>query len=98
MVSSLLAGNRFPSLINELMPEELPQAKTPTSKNPAGFTEWRSVSFRNRGRLQIGTGADFTSEYPAGINRIRSVRRVQGRFDAVLQFSSEDSAADPQTR
>src|SRR6266478_8603885 len=41
MVSSLLAGIRFPSLINEglddLSPEGLTQTKTPTSKNPTGF-------------------------------------------------------------
>ena len=52
------------------MPEGLTQTKTPTSKNPAGFkSECRPVSFRNRGRLQIGTVAGFKSEYPAGINR-----------------------------
>src|SRR5207244_12040252 len=52
------------------MPEGLTQTKTPTSKNPAGFqSECRPVSFRNRGRLQIGTMAGFKSEYPAGINR-----------------------------
>ena len=52
------------------MPEGLTQTKTPNSKKPAGFkSECRPVSFRNRGRLQIGTGAGFTSEYPAGINR-----------------------------
>ena len=52
------------------MPEGLTQTKTPTSKTPAGFkSECRPVSFRNRGRLQIGTVAGFKSEYPAGINR-----------------------------
>jgi hypothetical protein len=52
------------------MPEGLTQTKTPTSKTPAGFkSECRPVSFRNGGRLQIGTLAGFTSEYPAGINR-----------------------------
>ncbi|MGX1378871.1 hypothetical protein AB7M66_000001, partial [Bradyrhizobium japonicum] len=52
------------------MPEGLTQTKTPTSKNPAGFkSECRPVSFRNRGRLQIGTMAGFKSEYLAGINR-----------------------------
>jgi hypothetical protein len=52
------------------MPEGLTQTKTLTSKYPAGFkSECRPVSFRNRGRLQIGTVAGFTSEYPAGINR-----------------------------
>ena len=52
------------------MPEGLTQTKTPTSKNPAGFkSECRPVSFRNRGRIQIGTVAGFKSEYPAGINR-----------------------------
>ena len=52
------------------MPEGLTQTKTPTSKDPAGFkSECRPVSFRNRGRLQIGTMAGFKSEYPAGINR-----------------------------
>lgn len=50
------------------MPEGLTQTETPPS--PAGFrSECRPVSFRNRGRLQIGTVAGFTSEYPAGINR-----------------------------
>jgi hypothetical protein len=52
------------------MPEGLTQTKTPTSKKPAGFkSEYRPISFRNRGRLQIGTVAGFKSEYPAGINR-----------------------------
>ena len=52
------------------MPEGLTQTKPPTSKTPAGFkSECRPVSFRNGGRLQIGTVAGFTSEYPAGINR-----------------------------
>src|SRR3954454_5423166 len=52
------------------MPEGLTQTKTPTSKTPAGFkSECRPVSFRNGGRLQIGTMAGFKSEYPAEINR-----------------------------
>jgi hypothetical protein len=52
------------------MPEGLTQTKTPTSKTPAGFkSECRPVSFRNRGRLQIGTVAGFKSEYPVGIHR-----------------------------
>jgi hypothetical protein len=52
------------------MPEGLTQTKTPTSKKPAGFkSECWPISFRNRGRLQIGTVAGFKSEYPAGINR-----------------------------
>lgn len=60
------------------MPEGLTQTKTPTSKDPAGFkSECRPVSFRNRGRLQIGTMAGFKSEYPAGINR-NPHRRVAG--------------------
>ena len=45
------------------MPEGLTQTKTPT------FSEtWPEID-RNAGRLQIGTAAGFTSEYPAGINR-----------------------------
>ena len=68
------------------MPEGLTQTKTPTSKNPAGFkSECRPVSFRNRGRLQIGTVAGFRSEYPAGINRnphptasMQNLRRSDG--------------------
>ena len=45
------------------MPEGLTQTKTPT------FSETRPEIDRNGGRLQIGTVAGFTSEYPAGINR-----------------------------
>lgn len=61
------------------MPEGLTQTKTPTSKNPAGFkSECRPVSFRNRGRLQIGTMAGFKSEYPAGINRNPHVLHARG--------------------
>ncbi|MBN9002413.1 MAG: hypothetical protein J0H75_10235, partial [Rhizobiales bacterium] len=38
-------------------------------KKPAGFkSECWPISFRNRGRLQIGTVAGVKSEYPAGIN------------------------------
>ena len=45
------------------MPEGLTQTKTPT------FSETRPEIDRNGGRLQNGTVAGFTSEYPAGINR-----------------------------
>jgi hypothetical protein len=67
------------------MPEGLTQTKTPTPKTPAGFkSECRPVSFRNRGRLQIGTVAGFKSEYPAGINRnpheaIRASAKIRER-------------------
>jgi hypothetical protein len=60
------------------MPEGLTQTKTPTSKTPAGFkSECRPVSFRNGGRLQIGTMAGFKSEYPAEINRNPHSNRVR---------------------
>ena len=63
------------------MPEGLTQTKTPTSKTPAGFTsECRPVSFRNGGRLQIGTVAGFTSENPAGINRNPQPGAINGGF------------------
>jgi hypothetical protein len=59
-----LAGIRVPSFsTRDLMPEGLTQTKTPT------FSETRPEIDRNGGRLQIGTVAGFTSEYPAGINR-----------------------------
>ena len=81
------------------MPEGLTQTKTPTSKDPAGFkSECRPVSFRNRGRLQIGMMAGFKSEYPAGINRnpqeerpdvAIEVRTESGRvFQAALTFEA----------
>ena len=55
------------------MPEGLTQTKTPTSKNPAGFkSECRPVSFRNRGRLQIGIPGRNKSE-SAGRNLERLV-------------------------
>jgi hypothetical protein len=57
MVSSLLAGIRFPSLINEgLMPEGLTQTKTPN------FSETRPEIDRNGGRLHFGMVAGFKSE------------------------------------
>lgn len=67
------------------MPEGLTQTKTPTSKKPAGFkSEYRPISFRNRGRLQIGTVAGFKSEYPAGINRNPQYRDVgYGRYNKI---------------
>jgi hypothetical protein len=70
------------------MPEGLTQTKTPTSKNPAGFkSECRPVSFRNRGRLQIGTMAGFKSEYPAGINR--NPHRKHIRSDNGAEMTAE---------
>ncbi|MET4234571.1 hypothetical protein ACVWXN_010879 [Bradyrhizobium sp. i1.4.4] len=72
------------------MPEGLTQTKTPTSKTPAGFkSECRPVSFRNGGRLQIGTMAGFKSEYPAEINR--NPQSVANH----LAVSADDAAGPP---
>ena len=79
------------------MPEGLTQTKTPTSKNPTGFnSECRPVSFRNRGRLQIGTGAGFTSEYPAGINRNphKLFRFLNGIAETASPLSSSQQPMD----
>ncbi len=59
------------------MPEGLTQTKTPT------FSETQPEIDRNGGRLQIGTVAGFTSEYPAGINRNQRASMLSGRPPAL---------------
>ena len=74
MVSSLLAGIRFPSLINEGLDargtdpnENADPPQKPGRKligMPAGFiSEWWPASFRNGGRLHVGKPGRNKSEF-----------------------------------
>jgi hypothetical protein len=61
------------------MPESLTRKKTPpTTARVADFkSEWWPDLFRNRGRLQIGIPAGFTSVHPAGLNRNPHLRGIR---------------------